>query len=37
VWEEEVAEFRREGGEMLRREEREQAGHGAGSWLLGKE
>jgi hypothetical protein len=36
VWEEEVAELQREGGEVLRREEREKAGHGAGSWL-GKE
>jgi hypothetical protein len=31
VWEEKVAQLRREGGEKLRREEGEKAGHGAGS------
>jgi hypothetical protein len=37
VWEEEVAELQRERGEVLRREEGEKVGHGARSWLLGKE
>jgi hypothetical protein len=31
VWEEKVAQLRREGGEELRREEGEKASHGAGS------
>jgi hypothetical protein len=31
VWEEKVTELRREVGEVLRREEKEKAGHGAGS------